>query len=201
MTGLWYISRATGIVAFVLLTAVFVLGIAVHGKTRLPGLPRFATQDLHRNMSLLAVAFTGVHVLTAVLDSYVHIPLLAAVVPFSSGYERLWLGLGAVAADLMLAMIMTSLLRGRLNYRVWRAIHLTAYLCWPVALVHTVFSSKDLREFPLIFIGIASVVLIIAAVAWRVVHAVRQVPGADRVATLLDQPREPRVDEAMGAAR
>jgi methionine sulfoxide reductase heme-binding subunit len=191
MTAFWYLSRATGIIAFVLLTAVFVLGIAVRLKGRLPGLPRFATTDLHRNISLLAVVFVAVHVLTAVLDTYVHIPLLAAVVPFTSGYERLWLGLGAAAFDLMLAMIVTSLLRARLNYAMWRAIHLTAYLCWPVALVHSVFSSKDLQRVPLMFIGIASVVLIIAAVAWRVVHAGRQVAGADRVTMLLDQAREP----------
>src|ERR1700733_1986612 len=191
MTAFWYMSRATGIVALVLLTAVFVLGIAVRGKSTLPGLPRFGTTELHRNISLLAVAFVAVHVLTAVLDSFVHIPLLAAVVPFSSGYERLWLGVGAVGFDLMLALILPSLLRGRLNPRLWRAIHLTAYLCWPIALVHSVFASKDLRQFPMMFIAIASVVLIIAAVAWRVVHAARQVPSADRVTMLLDAAREP----------
>jgi DMSO/TMAO reductase YedYZ heme-binding membrane subunit len=190
MTAFWYISRATGIVAFLLLTAVFVLGIAVRGKNRLPGLPRFGTAELHRNISLLAVVFVGVHVLTAVLDSYVHIPLLAAVVPFTSGYERLWLGIGAVGLDLMLAMIVTSLLRARLNRTLWRAVHLTAYLCWPVALVHSVFSSKDLVQFPMMFIALGSVVLIIAAVAWRVVRASRQVPGADRVTMLLDKTHE-----------
>jgi methionine sulfoxide reductase heme-binding subunit len=189
MTGFWYASRATGIVALILLTAVFVLGITVRLGKRLPGLPRFATTDLHRNISLLAVAFVAVHVLTAVLDSYVHIPLLAAVIPFTSGYERLWLGIGAVALDLMLALVVTSVLRGRLNPALWRAIHLTAYLCWPIALAHSVFSSKDLRQFPMMFIAIASVVLIIAAVAWRVVHAARQMPPADRVTALLDQSR------------
>jgi methionine sulfoxide reductase heme-binding subunit len=192
MTAFWYMSRATGIVAFVLLTAVFVLGVAVYGKSRLPGLPRFATTDLHRNISLLAVAFVAAHVLTAVLDSYVHIPLLAAVVPFTSGYERLWLGLGAIGFDLMLAMIVTSLVRARINRALWRAIHLTAYACWPIALVHSVWASKDLRQFPMMFIGIASVVLIMAAVAWRLVHTVRQVPRADRVAVLLDQERKPQ---------
>ena len=191
-TAFWYASRATGIVALLLLTVVFVLGITVYGKVRLPGLPKFATADLHRNISLLAVAFVAVHVITAVLDGYVSIPLLSAVVPFTSGYERLWLGLGAIGFDLMLAIIVTSLVRGRLNRVLWRAIHLTAYLCWPIALVHSVFASKDLVQFPLMFIGIASVVLIIAAVAWRVVHAVRQVPGADRVTVLLDEVREPQ---------
>ena len=114
-TAFWYASRATGIVALLLLTAVLVLGILVNRQGRLPGLPRFAVTDLHRNLSLLSVAFIVVHVLTAVLDTYVHIPLVSAVIPFASGYERLWLGLGAISLDIMLAMIVTSLLRGRLN--------------------------------------------------------------------------------------
>jgi hypothetical protein len=103
MTGstvFWYASRATGIVALLLLTAVLVLGLVVTGQGRIPGLPRFAVTSLHRNLSLLAVAFIAVHVLTAALDTYVSIPLVSALVPFTSGYERFWLGLGAVCLDL-----------------------------------------------------------------------------------------------------
>ena len=145
-TAFWYASRATGIVALLLLTAVLVLGILVNRQGRLPGLPRFAVTDLHRNLSLLSVAFIAVHVLTAVLDTYVHIPLASAVIPFASGYERLWLALGAVSLDIMLAMIVTSLLRGRLNRVLWRAVHLLAYASWPVAFAHSIGSSKDLQQ-------------------------------------------------------
>ena len=145
-TAFWYASRATGIVALLLLTAVLVLGIVVNRQGRLPGLPRFAVTNIHRNLSLLSVAFIVVHVLTAVLDTYVHIPLASAVVPFASGYERLWLALGAVSFDIMLAMIVTSLLRGRLNRIVWRAVHLLAYASWPVAFAHSIGSSKDLQQ-------------------------------------------------------
>src|ERR1700721_1436269 len=137
-TAFWYASRATGIVALLLLTAVLVLGILVNRQGRLPALPRFAVTSLHRNLSLLAVAFIAVHVLTAVLDSYVSIPVTSGVIPFASGYERFWLGLGAISFDLMLAMIITSLLRGRLNRILWRAIHLLAYPSWPVALAHSI---------------------------------------------------------------
>src|SRR5512142_1731890 len=94
-TAFWYTSRATGIVALLLLTVVLALGILVNRQGRLAGLPRFAVTDIHRNLSLLSVVFIAVHVVTAVLDTYVHIPLLSAVIPFASGYERLWLGLGA----------------------------------------------------------------------------------------------------------
>jgi sulfoxide reductase heme-binding subunit YedZ len=186
-TAFWYASRATGIVALLLLTAVFVLGILVNRQGRLPGLPRFAVTGLHRNISLLAVAFVAVHVLTAVLDSYVSIPLLSGVIPFASGYERFWLGLGAISLDLMLAMIVTSLLRGRLNRTLWRAVHLLAYVSWPVAFAHSVGASKDLQHGKLFALAVACALAIVAAAIYRLAHAARQVPRAGRVSAVLAQ--------------
>src|SRR6202453_4842121 len=166
-TAFWYASRATGIVALLLLTAVLVLGMMVNRQGRLPGLPRFAVTSLHRNLSLLSVAFIVVHVLTAVLDTFVSIPATAGVVPFVSGYERFWLGLGAISFDLMLAMIVTSLLRGRLNRVLWQAIHLLAYLSWPVAFAHGIGSSTDLQRGWLLYLAVGCAVLVVAAVGWR----------------------------------
>jgi predicted ferric reductase len=186
-TAFWYASRATGIVALLLLTAVLVLGILVNRQGRLPGLPRFAVTDLHRNLSLLSVAFIAVHIGTAVLDTYVHIPLLSAVVPFASGYERLWLGLGAISVDLMAAMIVTSLLRGRLNRVVWRAVHLLAYASWPLTFGHGIGASKDLQQGWLLVLAIGCAAFAAAAVVWRLAHAARQVPRAARVSAILSQ--------------
>jgi methionine sulfoxide reductase heme-binding subunit len=184
-TALWYTSRATGVVALLLLTVVFAGGIMISRQTRIPGLPRFAVTDLHRNLSLLAVAFVAVHVISAVLDTYVSIPVLSGVIPFASGYERLWLGLGAISFDLMLAMIITSLVRGRLNRVAWRAIHLTAYLSWPVAFVHSIYSSGDLRQGVLLYLSLGCAVIIGGAVVWRLVSVARRLPRAQRVAAQL----------------
>jgi methionine sulfoxide reductase heme-binding subunit len=184
-TAFWYASRATGIVSLLLLTAVLVLGMLVNRQGKLPGLPRFAVTSLHRNMSLLAVAFIAVHVLAAVLDTYVHIPILASVIPFASGYERLWLSLGAIAFDVMLAMIITSLLRGRLNRILWRAIHLLAYLSWPVAFAHSIGSSKDLQHGWMLDMAVGCALIVVAAAIWRLAHAARQLPRAQRVSALL----------------
>ena len=186
-TAFWYASRATGIVALLLLTAVLVLGILVNRQGRLPGLPRFAVTDIHRNLSLLSVAFIAVHVLTAVLDTFVSIPLAAGIIPFASGYERLWLGLGAISLDLMLAMIVTSLLRGRLNRVLWRAIHLLAYLSWPIAFAHSIGSSKDLQQGWMLDMAVGCALIVAAAVIWRLAHAARQVPRAGRVAAVFAQ--------------
>ena len=96
-----------------------------------PRWPRAVTGLLHRNVALLSTVFLGVHVATAALDSYVSVGWLAAVIPFTSKWDRLWVGLGTAAVDLMVALLVTSLLRARLGYRAWRTIHWLAYACWP----------------------------------------------------------------------
>jgi sulfoxide reductase heme-binding subunit YedZ len=189
-TALWYASRATGLVAVVLLSAVVVLGILVTRQGRLPGLPRFAVTGLHRNLSLLALVFTIVHVLSAVADSYVSIPLAATVVPFVSGYEGFALGLGAITLDLMIAMIVTSLLRGRMNPKLWRAIHWLAYLSWPVGVLHSLLASKDLRGGWELAVTIACIVAVGVAAGWRVAAAARATPRAGRVSALMT--KDPR---------
>ena len=184
-TVFWYASRATGVVALLLLTAVMLLGLLVSRDKRLPGLPKFAVSGLHRNISLLATAFVAVHVITAVVDGYVKIPLTAAVIPLASSYERFWLGVGAVSFDLMLASVITSLLRRHLSRRAWRGIHLTAYVCWPVAWFHSIFASKDLQQGPLLAVGIACALAVVGAALWRVSQADKDVPRAERVGLLM----------------
>ena len=190
-TAFWYASRATGVVALVLLTTVVVVGILVNRQGRLPGLPRFAVIGVHRNLSLLSVAFIAVHVLTAVADSYVTIPLAATVVPFASGYERLWVGLGAVSLDLVIAVIATSLLRRYLGRGLWRAVHWLAYVSWPVALVHSIGASTDLRGGVLSDLAAGCVLAAGAAVVWRLAAAGRAVPRAQRVGALMSGRAEP----------
>jgi len=170
-TALWYASRATGVVALVLLTVVVVLGILVNRRGRLPRLPRFATMSLHRSISLLAVAFLAVHVLTAIADPYVTIGIAAAVVPFSAAYKTFWIGLGAVSLDIMIALIITSLARARIGRRTWRAVHWLAYACWPIALVHSIGSSNDLRSGGLLALAVLCTAAVAGATGWRIVSA------------------------------
>ncbi|SDE58872.1 ferric reductase-like transmembrane domain-containing protein [Pseudonocardia oroxyli] len=133
----WYASRAAGLVSLVLLSGSVLLGIGGVTRAASARWPRFAVQRLHRNLSMLAVAFVALHVLTAVLDGYVPISWLDVLLPFTSAYEPWWLGLGTVALDLLLAVLVTtSLLRVRLGLRAWRAVHRAAYACWPVAVLH-----------------------------------------------------------------
>jgi len=164
---LWYVTRGTGVVALLLLTASLVVGILTTSRWRSARWPRFASAGLHRNLTLLAVAFVAAHVVTTVADGYAPIGLQDAVVPFVSPYRPLWLGLGAVAFDLLLALIITSLLRMRLGYRLWRGLHWLAYVSWPVALTHAFGTGSDARTGWLTAIGLASLALVVGAVLVR----------------------------------
>jgi sulfoxide reductase heme-binding subunit YedZ len=146
MTGaaLWYLNRATGITSLVLMTLTVVLGSVVRRHRRIPDLPRFAVQGLHRNVGLLSALLLLTHVGTAVLDSYVDIGVPATFVPFVAGYRPFAVGLGTLAVDLLLLVVVTSLLRNRLPLRLWKLVHLTSYLLWPLAFVHGITAGTDL---------------------------------------------------------
>jgi predicted ferric reductase len=164
----WYLTRSTGAVALLLLTGSVALGVADVQRLGTPRWPRFVLDSLHRNISLLAVVFLLLHILTAVLDSFAPISLTAAVVPFLSSYRPFWLGLGAVAFDLMLALILTSLLRQRIGYSGWRATHWLAYACWPIALLHSLGTGSDVKSSWLLVLAVACLALVLVAVLVRV---------------------------------
>ena len=169
----WYLTRGTGVVALLLLTVGLVLGVMGPTRFRTIRIPRFAVSALHRNMTLLALAFVVVHVVTTILDGYTPIGLRDAVVPFVASYRPFWLGLGAVAFDLLLALIATSLLRSRLGLRAWRAVHWLAYASWPVALLHSLGTGSDARSIWLVLLASACTIAVVAAALWRVATAAR----------------------------
>jgi methionine sulfoxide reductase heme-binding subunit len=140
---LWYANRATGIVLVGLLTLATAIGVVSTARAGSARWPRFATQALHRNVSLLAMAMLAAHVVSAVADSYVNIRWFDAFVPFLGEYKPMWLGIGAVACDLLLAVVVTSLVRQRLNHLRWRLIHLMAYGAWAVGVVHGIGIGTD----------------------------------------------------------
>jgi methionine sulfoxide reductase heme-binding subunit len=167
---LWYAARAAGAVSLVLLTAAVALGVAETRMWRPRGTSRFAMTALHRSVSLLALAFLALHVATIVLDPFPRIGVLNATVPFATTYRALWVGLGTVACDLMLAVVLTSLVRRRLGYRAWRGVHWLAYASWPLALVHGFGAGSDARATWLLVLSAACVAAVMAAVAARLAH-------------------------------
>ncbi|HEX5496595.1 MAG TPA: ferric reductase-like transmembrane domain-containing protein [Mycobacteriales bacterium] len=169
---LWYLGRATGTVSLLLLTGTLVLGVLVRRGGTVRGLPRFVVAGLHRNLSLLTVALLAVHVTTMVVDPFAPILLADAIVPFGSDYRPLWLGLGAIALDLLLAVLVTSLLRLRIGRSAWRAVHLLTFAAWPVALVHGLGTGTDTRQTWLLVLSAGCVLAVLGSVLWRIGAAV-----------------------------
>jgi methionine sulfoxide reductase heme-binding subunit len=168
--GLWYATRATGLVALLLLTASVLLGVLTAGRLRANAWPRFLTAGLHRNIALLACAFLALHVGTTVLDSYTSIPPGAAFIPFLSPYKRIWLTLGAVALDLFIALLVTSLVRGRLGHRAWRLVHWSGYACWSIAVLHGAGAGTDEHSIWAGGLTAGCLAVVGAAAAWRILR-------------------------------
>jgi len=166
----WYLTRSTGAVALILLTISVVLGVLDVNRWNSPRWPRFVVDGLHRNASMLVLVFICLHVLTAVLDSFAPIALTDAILPFLGVYRPFWLGLGAVAFDLLLAIAITSVLRRRLGHRAWRLTHWLAYACFPVALLHSLGTGSDVRNGWMLALSAACLLAVLCAVGVRVSH-------------------------------
>jgi predicted ferric reductase len=164
----WYLTRSTGAVALVLLTVAVALGVLDVRRWSSPRAPRFVVDSLHRNSALLAMVFLATHILTSVLDGFAKVSLTDALIPFAGSYRPFWLGLGALSFDLLIAVTVTSLLRQRIGYRGWRMTHWLAYASWPVALLHAFGTGSDIKQGWMLWLSIACVAVVLAAVLARV---------------------------------
>lgn len=178
----WYLTRSTGAVALLLLSGAVVLGVIDVRRWSTPGWPRFLVDSLHRNVALLAMVFLVLHILTSILDSFASISLLDAFIPFAGSYRPFWLGLGAAAFDLLLAVTITSLLRQRMGYGTWRAVHWLTYASWPVALLHGLGTGSDIKTTWMLALALACATAVLAAVIVRVAAAWREYPERSWVA-------------------
>jgi predicted ferric reductase len=163
----WYLTRSTGAVALILLTAAIVLGVIDVQRWSSPRWPRFLVDSVHRNVSLLAMCFLVAHILTSVLDSFAPISLVDAVIPFAGSYRPFWLGLGAVSFDLLVAVTVTSLMRQRIGFATWRAVHWLTYASWPIALLHGLGTGSDVKDTWLLALSIACLAAVLGAVVVR----------------------------------
>jgi sulfoxide reductase heme-binding subunit YedZ len=180
---LWYTTRGAGAVSLVLLSAVVVLGLLARVRFEAHGWPRFLSAAVHGDLALMTLVFLLLHIVTAVVDPFTHLGL-AALVPFGSSYRTLWLGLGAIAFELLIAIVATSLLRRYIGARVWRGIHWLAYASWPVAVLHGVGTGTDSSALWMLVIDVVCVAAVGMALIWRMVAA----------------PPDPLADERRGAA-
>src|ERR1039458_9880345 len=171
--GLWLVSRGSGLVVLGPVRAVIVLGVASRMGAGPRRWPRFVFVELHRTLALFLIAFLALHVLTAILDPFVSIGWTAAVLPFTSGYRTLAIGLGTLAVDFGGAVLLTSVVRARLGFRTWRAVHWLSCLAWPAAFAHSLTAGNDLGIWWVAVIEWACVAAVATAVLARLIAVIR----------------------------
>jgi predicted ferric reductase len=139
----WYTARAGGILAFALLTAAVIVGLLLSGRARVEGWPRFALEDVHRFVGLLAGSFIVLHAGALLVDSYLPFSLTSLLVPGSAPYRPLAVATGVIAAELLAALALANRYRKSLSYRFWRRTHYLNFAVWLLAFVHGITSGTD----------------------------------------------------------
>ena len=166
----WYAARAGGMVAYILLTAVVLVGLALSGKERIDGWPRFAIEDVHRFLGALTGLFLSVHVVALAVDAEAKLPVGSLIVPFVSSYRPLWTGIGIVAAELLLALAVANRYKTRIAYRTWRRLHYLNFTVWVAATAHGIFAGTDTGSRPFAVVYGAAIASVVALTARRVLR-------------------------------
>lgn len=163
----WDAARASGLVAYALVSASIVVGLALSLGWKSTLWTRFVTNETHRFMTLLALIFTGFHGLAVLTDPFIGFTQLEVLVPFTSHYRPLWVGLGIIGAYLLAAVYASEWLRPRLGYDWWRRFHGLAFLVYLLATIHGLGTGSDTRTFWAIALYGGSVVLVGALLILR----------------------------------
>jgi predicted ferric reductase len=165
--ALWAIGRGSGVTALAFLTVSVALGIGTRSGRPLLALPRFAVADVHRFAALAGTLLVAAHVTLLYLDPYAQLRVVDAIVPFLGSYRPVWQGMGTVAFDVLLVVVVTSLLRHRIGVRTFRVVHWISYALWPVALAHAIGNGTDTFHVWFLTFSGCCVLLVVTAVAWR----------------------------------
>jgi sulfoxide reductase heme-binding subunit YedZ len=166
----WYATRGLGISTLIVLTGTVVIGIVTAVRWSGQSTTAFVAADMHRNLSLLAMLLLAAHIVTTVLDPFAHISVRDVIIPVGAAYRPVWLGLGVVATQILVAVVASSLLRERIGPRIWRWIHWAAYASWPLAVVHGLGTGSDAGAPWLIAVVASCVAAVLIALFERIRH-------------------------------
>jgi len=182
----WYVTRASGIIAYLLLWFSTILGLAVTSKYLDGMLDRLFTYDFHEFISLLSVGFTLVHVIVLMLDLYMPYSLAQILVPFISPYRPFWVGVGVIAFYIILLVTITFYMRNRIGTRTFRAIHVLSLIGYIGVTLHGYFSGTDtaLPSMQILY-EVSGLAVLFLTVYWLVLLGQRNAEKRRQAATVL----------------
>jgi sulfoxide reductase heme-binding subunit YedZ len=163
----WFVARASGFTAYLLITASMVAGLVVKSRPFGAKLKAASALDVHRFVTTLALAAVAVHGLALVADASVHITFGDLVIPFAAPYKPLWTGMGVIAADLALVVAVSFPLKKRIGGRNWRRLHWATYSIFVFSTVHGLAAGTDSGQPWAMNVYLGAVGAVAFATAWR----------------------------------
>jgi hypothetical protein len=168
----WYFARATGILAFVLLTLGVVYGLVISSRVFQKVVPGATAYELHRTLSWIALGAVGLHVGSFFFDDFLNIRWVEAFIPgmlkrtytSSLGYDMgLAVSFGIAAFYFILILIVTSEFRSKISLRVWRGTHYMSFLAYLAFVAHGVMAGTDSKEtwMQMLYVGSLSLVSVL----------------------------------------
>ena len=148
----WWLSRSGGVVAYSLLWLNILSGLLLSGRWLRERLAPALIGQLHQTLSGLSLGFAAFHALILLGDRYIGFTLFDLIIPFQASFHPVWLVAGQLATALLAALILTSQWRKSLGNAAWRAIHLTAYGAYWLALAHALAIGSDLNGLSLYYL-------------------------------------------------
>ncbi|GGO75624.1 hypothetical protein [Nonomuraea cavernae] len=203
--GVGFLEFYAGVFALVLLTATVALGLLTTEKVFLSPANRVRAQLAHRATAAIGLAYLVTHV--TLMISLGHVPPAAAVLPVAG----IWIGFGTLAADMMVLIIITGVVRGRFAVTgrpwVWRILHAGSYLAWPVAILHGLTAGRPAAGW-VTWSYVACLVAVGSALLVRVLATLRRPPAMPEPVDLLEvddspieRPEEINAPVSLDAAR
>jgi predicted ferric reductase len=166
--AMWYITRAAGLMSYLLLWLSTVWGLAVSNKILDPVLQRMFTYDFHQFISLLAIGFIVLHIVVLLADQYLPFSVAQILVPFAAPYRPVWVGLGTIGLYLTLLVSITFYIRRRIGQKAFRAIHLASYLAFLAAALHGLLSGTDSPLITVRLMYLSTTLIVVFLTAYRV---------------------------------
>jgi sulfoxide reductase heme-binding subunit YedZ len=167
----WFISRSSGVLAYMLLTLGVMWGLVQSGAILRPTIPPLLAFGLHSFLNWASLAMTALHALILLGDNYIKLTLADLVIPFTSPYRPLFVGLGVLAFYLMFLLALSFYARRQLGQKTFRTLHYASYLTYLLVTWHSLGAGSDSHLlWPLYVLSLGAISYL---TMWRIANARR----------------------------
>lgn len=143
----WFISRGTGIAAYLLLSTTMIYGLTLSTRSATGAAPPPVMFAIHEFASWLGLIFTATHALVLMFDHYIHFSLFSIITPFMASYRPEWVGLGQVGFYITLLLTVSFYIKKKIGQRAWRIIHYASFISFVFVTLHGIYSGSDTKSW------------------------------------------------------